>query len=86
MRKKNKKVFDEAGVIVGRLRAGGVTIKGLMREYHCSYNTLTKAIFEVIDREKEWPAIRADQHKRAGAKRKARNAERKFMYGEYNPV
>jgi len=84
-RKKNKKVFAQAGVIVGRLRAGGVTLKGLMQEYHCGYNTLLDAIFSVIDIT-EWPAIVAEQHRQGGARRKARNAERKFMYGEYNPV
>lgn len=44
-------VMDDADVIVNRLKTTPVTIHILMREYRCTYETLTNAIYSRITKE-----------------------------------
>ncbi|HUS74316.1 MAG TPA: HNH endonuclease [Sedimentisphaerales bacterium] len=45
------KVMDDADVIVNRLKTTPVIIDNLMREYHCSYKTLMRAIYTRLSKE-----------------------------------
>ena len=61
------KLKTDVVFIIGWLWHGKMTVKGVMREYGCNYDTLMDVILNIIDIN-VWRKIRRQQYKRGARK------------------